>query len=124
MKNERRKVKYGKNMSKEQIMLDKLSFILKKDEMDRVAVKTGEEDGKPFIVLDTHGWGAYKARVILDKIILINRGEDFNIDLIHGYQHGIAIKHMLLHEYKNPRITKMRSYNENPGLTLLKVAAA
>ena len=109
-------------MSKEQLVIDKMSFVLKRDELDRVSAKIGE-DGMPFIILDMHGWCTKKAKEVLDKTILINRGE-FNIDLVHGYKHGIAIKKMLLSEYKNNRIIKMRSYNENPGLTFIKVARA
>lgn len=109
-------------MSREQVVIDKMSFVLKKDELERVSAKIGE-DGKPFIILDMHGWCTQKAKDVLDKTILINR-EEFNLDLVHGYRHGTAIKSMLQNDYKNSRVIKMRSYNENPGLTFIKIAEA
>lgn len=106
-------------MSREQI-LDKMTFILNKDELSRLNVEIGE-DGNPFIKLDMHGYSIAKAKAILDKTILLNR-EAFNIELIHGYNKGIAIKKMLLSDYSNKRIIRKRSYNENPGLTFMQIA--
>ena len=63
-----------------------------------------------------------KAEAVLRKMLLIIRCE-FNLDIIHGYSHGIKIKAMLT-EYKNERILKRRGYNENPGLTYMKIRAA
>lgn len=101
---------------------DRLTYILNKEEIGRVEVSIGE-DGNPFIRLDMHEWSTCKARTVLNKLILLNR-EAFCIDLVHGYLHGTKIKAMLTHDYSNQRVLLRRGYNENPGITFMKIAAA
>lgn len=108
-------------MTEVEMLYDKMTFLLKKEELDRLHIEMTEL-GEPFIKLDVHGWSIAKTEVILNKMLLLIRCE-FNLDIIHGYLHGLKIKSMLT-EYKNARIQKRRGYNENPGLTYFKFAQA
>jgi len=108
-------------MSQTEILYDKMTFLLKKDELARLHIEMTEQ-GEPFIKLDVHGWSIAKTETILNKMLLLIKCE-FNLDIIHGYMHGCKIKAMLT-GFKNARIEKKRGYNENPGLTYMKIMQA
>lgn len=108
-------------MKKEQLQ-DLMTYILKKDELNRIRITT-DEDGLFRITIDMHGWNVKKSKAVLNNIILLNKTA-FNLDVIHGYNNGLEIKKMLFNEFSSSRIEKKRSYNENPGLTYFKFNAA
>lgn len=109
-------------LSKKEEIQDKLTYILQKSDLERVSVKIGE-DGAAYITLDIHGWPLAKTQKVMQNLILLQR-EAFNLNIVHGYLHGMATKEMLLNEFTNCRLIKKRSYNENPGITFMRFKAA
>lgn len=104
----------------EEKIRDRLSYIIRKDDMKNVSVKMGT-DG-PYITLNVHGWSVSKTSKIMEKMLLLEK-EAFSLNVIHGYRHGTEIKQMLC-RFTHARLLKSRGYNENPGITHIKFNAA
>lgn len=105
-------------MGCEQIM-QRMTFILIGKDLARVTVDYDDE-GKPIITIDVHEFTCKDANRIITNIIAMYRFE-FTLDVIHGYSHGIAIKSMLRNDYKNKRIVRMYSPDNNPGRTYMNI---
>ncbi len=100
-------------------MLDRMTFILSGENLNRVEIKNGE---KPQIILDLHGMNRKSARRVVKSIIAMYRFA-FSFVIIHGYNHGTALKEMLSDSFDNPRIMSKKTPNYNPGLTCFEIAA-
>ena len=84
-------------MRKEQFIM-KLAFILTLEEMARISVK--EEKSSLILTIDFHSLKCLEARKILSKIIALNKYA-FALHVIHGYNHGTALKEMIRYQYSN-----------------------
>lgn len=100
----------------------KLELILTKDEISRIISKV-KEDGEPEVTLDLHKLTVREARRLIGNIIAVNR-ERFELNLIHGYNHGTALRDMIRQEFKNPRIYERKQYSYNAGVTTFEIAGA
>ena len=98
-------------MSRENV-INRLSLVLNKEDIQRIKVSEGN------ITVDLHNLGTKDAMILINNIININRDE-CNIRLIHGYNHGIALKDMINSRFKNPRIVKKQAVSGNLGMTIL-----
>lgn len=101
----------------------KYSFIMYGDNLHKINVR--ETNGMDVVTVNVHNMTVKEARVLITNIIALNR-EPFELDVIHGYTHGTAIKEMLCNEYRheNHRIVSMRSDVWNPGISHMMLSAA
>ena len=101
-------------------MRERMTFILAGDSMTRVQI-TSDGDG-PKITLDLHGMSCKLARRVVKSIIAMYRFS-FELVLIHGYNHGTALKDMLNNSFDYDRIMSKSSSENNPGVTKFAIAA-
>ncbi len=92
-----------------------MKIVFTEDDMRRIR----EYEGK--IVVDLHGKKRREAIVFVNNIINLVH-HPFEMDLIHGYNHGTVLKEMVLEEQINRRIVNRRCSNDNLGVTHLNVA--
>lgn len=98
-------------------VIDRMELVFKKEDMERIkAGKNGE------ITVDLHGLGTKESIVLLNNIININM-DSCKIRVIHGYNHGVALKDMVNQRFCNQRITERFTSKKNPGITILSCAA-
>ena len=101
------------------IFLDKLRMICSLDDIGRLQIK-GDENTVD-VVVDVHGMKCVQARRFLNNIIALMEGA-FRVIVIHGYNHGTAIKDMLADNFNNKHIMKRLSDPYNHGVTYLLCA--
>lgn len=97
----------------------RLSLILTKDEMNRLNIK--EEKGETKIIADVHGMSVNKAKKFINNIINVVRTK-LELIVVHGYNHGTAIKDMLANVYTNSHITDKYQDEYNKGVTHILAA--
>ena len=106
-------------MKKEEIM-ERMSFVLHGEYLSRVSTfKNGE--GETVIKVDLHGMCREAAQKSLNNIIAIIRFP-FILDVVHGYNRGVAIKNMIREDLSSSKIQWCSSPGWNPGETLMKIA--
>lgn len=94
-----------------------MKMVLKNDEIKRIhPTGTG-------LSVDLHKLSVRDARRLVRNIIAISR-DSMDLEVIHGYHHGTAIKEMLHTEKLSNRISGMEGVKGNLGRTILHVAAA
>ncbi|MBO5551569.1 MAG: hypothetical protein J5966_06395 [Lachnospiraceae bacterium] len=96
----------------------KISLVLTEAERERIGKNSTE--GK--LTIDLHGMKVKEAKRFINNLIAINR-EKQKITCIHGFNHGTALKGLIT-GLDNPRIKNRFSPGENPGITVLVIAAA
>ena len=107
-------------MTREQ-MIRNMSMILSGEEMSRIEVNE-TEDGAACVDLDLHQLTRSQAERLLKNVINLIRGE-FVLNAIHGFNHGVVLKKMVMETSFGRRVIDRRSPAWNPGQTFLKVAA-
>lgn len=95
----------------------RFEMVMKKDDLARIDVKDNT------ITVDLHGLGTCDSNILLNNIINLNR-EQHEIRVIHGFNHGIALKDMINRRFNNARIIGRTINPNNPGMTILACAAA
>lgn len=104
-------------MSEKEIM-NRLEFVLYMNNKDRYSVIMGE---KPNITVDLHMLTCKEAKKLINQIIAICRFP-FELSLIHGYNHGTALRTMVQSDFnENPRIKAITQQEHNEGLTIFSV---
>ena len=101
-------------------MNENIKMILTKDELRRI--KTKIKDGKPEITVNVHNMHVKEAQRLLKNLIAIDRKCE-ELHVIHGYNHGTAIKDMIAADLTSPRIISKSVRKDNPGLTDIVLAA-
>lgn len=102
-------------------MKEKIRLIFTSDEMSRLEII--EKKGIIIrIIVDVHGMRCYQARRFINNIINVAR-TTFQLVIIHGYNHGTAIKDMLAQKFRNSRIEKQHIDPYNQGVTCMFIAA-
>lgn len=99
---------------------DRVLFILYGEDVWRVRVDV-DENGVIVIRVDLHGKKCVEALKIIRQIITIIQ-IPFTLDIIHGYNHGTAIKDMIWNQVKHTRIQEKFCNEWNPGETFLRLA--
>lgn len=103
------------------MLVGKLNMIFTSDEMARLNVNNSM-DGSIQIIVDVHGMKCCQVRRFINNIINIVR-ETFRLIIIHGYNHGTAIKEMLNQNFSNPHIRKQYNDLYNQGITHMLIVA-
>ena len=99
----------------------RLRMVLTQSEMNRI--KISESHGEKIrITADVHGMKCYEARRFINNIINIVRTA-FHLVIIHGYNHGTAIKEMLAQNFSNDHIYEQFPDPRNQGVTHMLIAA-
>jgi hypothetical protein len=104
---------------KELNLMNRFRLVLKKEDMERIRISdTNDEE----IIVDLHELGTKEAMVLVNNIINLNR-DNCNIKVIHGYNHGTALKDMINSRFKNPRIVSRHGVASNLGVTVIQCRA-
>lgn len=93
----------------------RLSLVFTIDELNRISIK--ENHGKnPRVYADVHGMKCYQAKRFINNIINIIKSA-FELIVIHGFNHGTAIRDMLSDNFNNMHITQQYISQYNQGIT-------
>ena len=80
-----------------------------------------QSSGEDVVSVDVHGMKCWQAKQFINNIInLSNR--PFHLTVIHGYNHGTAIKDMVRNHLDNKRIMDRAADQFNLGITYLDIA--
>lgn len=96
----------------------KLSLILTQENMNRIDFR--EKEGE--IIIDVHGMKCCEAKRFINNIINISRRE-VKITVIHGYNHGTAIRDMIRNGYDNSHVKYVIPDKKNKGVTRILATA-
>lgn len=100
----------------------RMGMIFTNEEMQRIQVKS--MDGEPEIIVDLHRLCRSQARRFVKNIIALIRGAFF-LELIHGFNHGTALRDMFRNETAalSDRVVSAKPVDFNDGATMLCIAA-
>ncbi len=90
----------------------KLSLILTQENMNRLDFRDKEGE----IIVDVHGMKCYEAKRFINNIINTSRSK-VKITVIHGYNHGTAIRDMIRNGYENAHVKYVIPDKKNKGIT-------
>lgn len=96
----------------------KLSLILTQNEMRRLQFRDKEGE----IIADVHGMKCYEAKRFINNIINIAHTR-IKVTVVHGYNHGTAIKDMIRNGYENTHIRHIIPDKKNKGVTRILAVA-
>lgn len=99
----------------------RLRMIFTSEELRRIRIMDFG-NGRLRIIADVHGMKCWEARRFINNIINVIRA-GFQLVIIHGYNHGTAIKDMLAQNFYNDHITERHPDPHNKGVTYLSIAA-
>lgn len=99
----------------------RLRLILSKEEISRLIILESAS-GLIGIIADVHGMSCYRARRFILNIINTVHCS-FQLVVIHGYNHGTAIRDMLAEDFKNSHIREHHQDIYNQGITHMLIAA-
>ena len=102
------------------MITNQLNLILSNEEVSRLTIKDNASY-IPQIIADVHGMKCAQAKRFINNIINAIR-TTFKLVIIHGYNHGTAIKDMLSNEFTNSHITEKHLDPHNQGVTHIKIA--
>lgn len=100
---------------------NRLKMVFTQEEIDRLTISEIDES-EIRIVADVHGMKCYQARCFINNIINTVRIA-FQLIIIHGYNHGTAIKDMLAENFSNTHVTEQHLDPYNLGVTHMLIAA-
>ncbi len=98
---------------------DRLNSILSKNDLTRISMKFSD---KIYVIVDVHGMKCSQTRRFINNIINSVRVA-FQLIVIHGYNHGTAIKDMLAENFSNSHIVEQHADFYNQGVTHMYIAA-
>jgi len=97
------------------MVISKMKLVFTENELNRISVQESPQ-GVIRITADVHGMKCCEARRFINNIINIVRMA-FQLIVIHGYNHGTAIKDMLACDFRNSHICRQFSDPYNQGIT-------
>lgn len=100
----------------------KLNFVIYGDNEWRLYDFTVDGNGIPNIRLNVHGMTVREAKVFILNVVNVIRGR-MVLEVIHGFNHGTAIRDMLAGENFSGRLTERSCPGRNPGMTNMRIAA-
>lgn len=100
---------------------NRLRMVFTNEEISRLTISEINE-GRIRIVADVHGMKCNQAKRFINNIINTIR-VTFQLIIIHGYNHGTAIKDMLAQNFINTHITEKHLDPYNQGVTHMLIAA-
>lgn len=99
----------------------RLRMIFTPEEINRLTIKEiGNSQLR--IVANVHGMKCSQAKRFINNIINTVR-IIFQLIIIHGYNHGTAIKDMLAQNFSNTHVAEKHADSYNQGVTHLLIAA-
>ena len=98
----------------------KLQLILSNNELNRLKISE-TSNGDIRITADVHGMKCIQAKRFINNIINVIQMV-FTLIIIHGYNHGTAIKDMLATDFANAHIKANYLDPHNQGVTHLVIA--
>lgn len=99
----------------------RLKMILTPEEIGRLKITESNSDHIK-IIADVHGMKCYQARRFINNIINAVR-VSLQLTIIHGYNHGTAIKDMLAQNFSNNHIYEQFPDSRNQGITHMLITA-
>ena len=102
--------------------MEKMTFLMCGEDICRLNF-VENEDGSIKVVVDLHGLSKRNAIRMLSNIMVLCRFQ-FELEVVHGFNHGTAIKEYIFKEMHNDRVVHKQSPFYNPGITDLMIAAA
>lgn len=103
------------------MVYSRLRMIFTKEEISRLTISEIDEC-KIRITADVHDMKCSQARRFINNIINTVRVA-FQLIIIHGYNHGTAIKDMLAESFSNTHITEQHLDPYIQGVTHMLIAA-
>ena len=103
-------------------LVDRVHFMVYGDDAWRASIVKGA-DGTPEICYDVHGMTAKKAVQSLEDLVKVCRSP-MVLEVIHGFNHGTAIKDSLNSVSFDDRIVNKYSPENNPGVTFFTLQSA
>ena len=98
---------------------ERLQIVFSKEEISRITLISNADELR--IVADVHGMKCYQARRFINNIINLIR-TSFKLIIIHGYNHGTAIKDMLSDNFTNAHVFLKCTDPCNQGITCMQIA--
>ena len=100
-------------------ILTKLSFILSKNDMDRISLIVKDEMS---IIVEIHDKKYIKDKKFINYIIYVVTIV-FRLIIIHGYNHGTAIEDMLSQNFCNTHVSEKHLDPYIQGVTHMLIVA-
>ena len=97
----------------------RINLLFPEDDLSRLTIY--EEDSIS-IRIDVHGLSRLEARRLITNVANVGCNMAYTLVIIHGFNHGTAIKDMLANDFALPRVRSNRPDPVNPGVTLLSIA--
>ncbi|TGX98806.1 hypothetical protein E5357_07530 [Hominisplanchenecus murintestinalis] len=101
-------------------IITRLGMLFSQDDIARIVVKEKGEK-KLQVTVDVQGMKCKQAKRFINNIINTIR-EAFEMVIIHGYNHGTAIKDMLAGNFTNTHIVEQYQDPYNKGVTHMVLA--
>ena len=95
----------------------RLGMIFTTDEIERISIYEESEMGLK-VTVNVHGMKCSQAKRFINNIINVIR-RAFKLKIIHGYNHGTAIKDMLAESFYNIHIVNQYLDPYNKGVTYI-----
>lgn len=77
--------------------------------------------GRPFVDVDLHGCHQDEAVKKIEKALKQVTAGTYQIRLIHGFNHGKTLMHMIRDEYRYDQRIRRIMPGSNPGVTVLVI---
>lgn len=103
-------------MTARERVMARMKMIFTRNELERIWFIPTD-----MICIDLHGLSCFDARRFLNNVINILRNPE-ELQVIHGYNHGTALRDMIRKDLHNPHIIDIRTDERNYGITYLDVA--
>ena len=104
------------------VLEEKFKMVLSPTEINRLKIKTNcSNDEGINIEVDVHGLTCKQAKRFIKNIINLGNTA-FLLKIIHGYNHGTAIKEMLSTNFYNSHVIKKYPDQFNKGITYMQLA--
>lgn len=98
-------------------------MIFTQEDMQRLQIiKTPNSDCLSTVIVNVHEMKCYEARRFINNLINVIHIA-FTMVIIHGFNHGTAIKDMLAHSFINSHIQNQYLDIHNPGVTYMLLTA-
>lgn len=107
-------------MVQSESIINQLSLVYSEKDLARIQIQH-LLNGELNITIDVHEMSRFEARRFINNTIGIVHA-DFQLTVIHGYNHGTAIRDMLKSQFDNRHIRDRQLDPFNPGRTILSIA--
>lgn len=99
----------------------RIDFVAYNFDRSRINV-TFDNNDVLVVSIDLHYLRIEESRKLLHNIIAVTRGQ-FVLKVVHGYNHGTALREMVQRDDFSTRIKSRKLLEYNEGISLLEIAA-